>query len=86
MTLSRARIKRLEHLLTPPRKTHIFVVETGKRPTARELAQVRPGDTVILHEIPEGYFAGPQSGAQVMEYGRTGLVPLRQYGVDVSKV
>lgn len=52
------RVRALRKMVHPSR-LWVFVCETGQDPTPAEWAQVRPGDKVLIEEIPVGYFGIP---------------------------
>lgn len=71
-----------------PSRTFLCIVEQGDPVPEDIMAQARPGDTIIAHEMPRGYLGEPEPGepvgTQVILLGRPTI--RRQYGVNGSRV
>lgn len=75
------RLRRVERVLAPPPapRSFLIVCEEGQAIPEDLQAILRPGDQVIIEEIPRDWFAG--AGLVVTWYEFT-----RAYGVNISKV
>ncbi len=78
------KVRRMRRELRPKSRTLLCVVEQGEPVPEDIMQQARPGDTILVEEIPKGYFDSPIE--PVGERLETVGSHKRIYGVNTSRV